>query len=98
MADLPFLLPHDLLRSMHHQVSEMKLDHEACPDMAEVFVRKCQNMGLDPLSAVPLGMHGDGAPFTKKDSLAVSTVWLSLMVGEFHAQGLATDMCAIVAA
>jgi hypothetical protein len=69
MADLPFLLPHELLHSMKDKVSAMKLDHEACPEIAAAFVRKCKMLGLDPMSAVPLGMHGDGVPFTKKDSL-----------------------------
>ena len=68
-VSLPFLLPHEILHSLGSKLDGMILDKAKYPEVFELFSAKCKNLKLDPMSCVPLGFHGDGVPFSKKESL-----------------------------
>jgi len=69
MVSLPFLLPHEVIHSFSSRLETLKLDQAKYPEVAKLFHTKCRKLGLDPVSCLPLGFHGDGVPFSKKDSL-----------------------------
>ena len=66
--DFPFMLPHEVL---HHLLKKNGLAR-LLEFTDEKLVREfCEAMGCDPAFILPLGLHGDGAPFAAKmrDSL-----------------------------
>lgn len=71
IADIPFLLPHHVIHSIGDKWKELKLGPDNCPEIWAEFSKQCSSLGIDPCKAIPLGMHGDGVPFTKKHSLEV---------------------------
>lgn len=73
VVKFPFLLPHEIL---HHMVSKMdfsvfQLSQENFPDQHRELVAHCLKLGLDLGRAIAIGVHGDGVPFQKKDSIEV---------------------------
>lgn len=71
VVKLPFLLPHLVACEIYKDTSHWKVDKEKAPQIWDAFVKTCQTLGLDPDKCMPIGMHGDGVPFTKKQSLEV---------------------------
>jgi hypothetical protein len=47
----------------------MILNEQDHPDIYSSLKEKCKKLGLDAAKVVPLGIHGDGVPFSKKESL-----------------------------
>lgn len=66
---LPFLLPHRQLAAMGAAVDSKLLQTGMSPEMRKVFSAACAKLGLNPSTTISLGLHGDGVPFTKKDSI-----------------------------
>ena len=69
MVSISFLLPHRVLASVGEMCGQLLLNKNRAPKIWSQFVKQCQKLGLDPGTAVPIGLHGDGVPFTKKHSL-----------------------------
>lgn len=68
-VDMPFLLPHRQLAAMGSALDSKLVQTGMAPEMRAVFQAACFKLGLDPAATVSLGLHGDGVPFTKKDSI-----------------------------
>ena len=69
VASMPFILPHRMLSSMGAALNDKYLAKHMAPEYHKVFAAACGKLGLDPATAIPIGLHGDGVPFTKKDSV-----------------------------
>ena len=67
--EIPFLLPHLVLSQWKDKVNTMQLSMEKAPEIWKSFEESCTKLGLNPKAALPLGLHGDGVPFSKKQSL-----------------------------
>ena len=67
--NIPFLLPHEVLHSMRENTKLTSLDVDNCPEMYQQFQERCAKLQMEPSSCIALGLHGDGVPFTKKDSV-----------------------------
>jgi len=67
----PFLLPHEMV----HRIVAVRgssffdISQENFPDLHERKLDLCTKLRLPPQTTVCLGVHGDGVPYTKKDSL-----------------------------
>jgi hypothetical protein len=73
LVSYPFLLPHEML---HHIVSQkgsayFAIDKENFPALHERFSQVCSQLNLQTKATVALGIHGDGVPFSKKDSIEI---------------------------
>jgi hypothetical protein len=71
LVDFPFLLPHEYI---HHIVSNRGLayfieDPELYGNVAARKLDACNKLGLQCDSTIAIGLHGDGVPYTKRDSL-----------------------------
>ena len=70
-AAYPFLLPHEVLA--HLASSPSWATPVATPGETPSlynWVRKmCRPLGLSPSQTIPVGLHGDGVPFSKTDTL-----------------------------
>ena len=71
IVNYPFLLPHEMV---HRVISGKGLAYfeilsEVFPALHALKQKFCNSVGLPFESPVCLGLHGDGVPFTKKDSL-----------------------------
>lgn len=68
----PFLLPHEMV---HRMLSERPdLFHVSAvdyPSVSELLETACARHGLDVRSTAAVGLHGDGVPYTKKDSVEI---------------------------
>lgn len=69
VESVPFLLPHQVLGKVGHKWNLMALSKERAPQIWEQFAAQCIKLGLDVSKTVPLGLHGDGVPYTKHQSL-----------------------------
>lgn len=70
-VNLPFLLPHIVAHDLFAGTASWKMDKDKAPQIWQSFVKTCEELNLDPDKCMPMGMHGDGVPFTKKQSLEV---------------------------
>ena len=72
IAPHPFLLPHEVI---HQLVSEQGLKSfvvKAAQRAARAqLVKQCDKFGFDPDETISIGIHGDGVPYTKKESLEI---------------------------
>jgi len=68
---LPFLLPHLVADQLFAGRSDWRMNPAKAPEIWNSFVQTCQTLNLDPDKCMPIGMHGDGVPFTKKQSLEI---------------------------
>ena len=69
VTNMPFNLPHRMLSCMGSSLNDKYLAERMAPEYRSVFETACGKLGLDPSSTIPIGLHGDGVPFTKKDSV-----------------------------
>lgn len=69
VQDLPFLLPHQVLDTLGDKLDAAKLTADTAPEIWDQYSKICRELQLDPLKCTPLGLHGDGVPFTKNQSL-----------------------------
>ena len=72
-VDFPFLLPHEVLHHLLKTNGHALQSYAADPNspLGGVVRDSCSRTGLDPTTVLPIGLHGDGAPFAAKmrDSL-----------------------------
>lgn len=71
MVELPFLLPHEYIHTIVSG-NGIPMFIESPDTYVELAGRKqslCQQLGLPCDITVPIGLHGDGVPYTKRDSL-----------------------------
>ena len=72
-VDFPFLLPHEVLHHLLKNNPDALRTYAADPNtpLGSVVRDSCSRTGLDPKTTLPIGLHGDGAPFAAKmrDSL-----------------------------
>ena len=68
---IPSLLPHLAAVKLFAGTTQWKTDVVRAPQIWEAFAKTCQSLGLNPQECLPIGLHGDGVPFTKKQSLEV---------------------------
>ena len=66
---MPFNLPHRMLSSIGPALKSKFLAEHMAPEYHKVFSAACGKLGLDPATTLPIGLHGDGVPFSKKDSI-----------------------------
>ena len=68
MVSFPFLLPHEVLRHLLEANGLAKILEFISQELTKSF---CDTTGCDPAVTLPIGLHGDGAPFAAKmrDSL-----------------------------
>ena len=71
IVELAFLLPHEILASMVNHLQDLVLEETKSPELYLRFWAKCNKLGLCPEKTVMMGMHGDGVPYSKKQSLEV---------------------------
>ncbi len=71
MLPCPFLLPHEVLHSLvsTHGIDFTRVRKGAMPELHEHVHRECSKYRLDQARTVAMGIHGDGVPYTKKESL-----------------------------
>jgi len=73
VVSFPFLLPHEVVHHLWKMDPGIVESFRADPRTAlgRVVSESCSKTGLDPLTVLPIGLHGDGAPFAAKmrDSL-----------------------------
>ena len=70
----PFLLPHDMLDKAARDpaaLNKLLINPDDFPEAAARHAALCNSLGLDCQRTVAIGMHGDGVPFTKHDSLEI---------------------------
>ncbi|CAE6969872.1 unnamed protein product [Symbiodinium sp. CCMP2592] len=68
----PFLLPHEVIHHLVHQQGlKSFLVKAAQPAARAQLIKQCDKFGLDPDETISIGMHGDGVPYTKKESLEI---------------------------
>ena len=71
----PFLLPHEYLRSMLDDDPTLFDRSRQFPDglapLARELEANCQKQQIPEGETICLGLHGDGVPYTKKDSMNI---------------------------
>ncbi len=71
--DFPFLLPHEMLVVLANQcpseLATAKGDPDSTPELCAIVRRTEVELGLSVGSLIPLGLHGDGVPYSKRQSL-----------------------------
>ena len=70
-AAYPFLLPHEVLAHLASSPSwatPVATPGET-PSLYNWFRKMCRPLGLSPSQTIPVGLHGDGVPFSKTDTL-----------------------------
>ena len=83
LVPMPFLLPHEMLASMFEKNNLAVEDFANTPstEMQDLKRKVCRELGLDPRTCIPLGLHGDGVPHQKQGSVEVLS-WNFLGVPE----------------
>lgn len=66
---MPFNLPHKVLSAMGPALTGKIIQDGMSPEYRQVFQEACAKLGLNASNTVSLGLHGDGVPFSKKDSI-----------------------------
>ena len=69
IVKMPFNLPHTVLSTMGSALDGKLIQEGMSPQYRQVFQAACTKLGLDASKTVSLGLHGDGVPFSKKDSI-----------------------------
>lgn len=68
----PFLLPHEII---HHLLSKdpdiAHVSSALYPKIAEILEDACTKEGIDNRITAAVGLHGDGVPYTKKESVEI---------------------------
>ena len=72
-ADYPFLLPHEMLSRVvsSGDISKFIVDGSDYPELFLRISAACHQLQLDQNTLIALGLHGDGVPFTKTDSMEI---------------------------
>ena len=86
--DFPFLLPHEVLHHLHNSCKDSLLSYTADPNspLGGVVRDSCSRTGLDPTTVLPVGLHGDGAPFAAKVKIHLNSSFGISAVSQ-HPQG-----------
>ena len=73
MADYPFLLPREMLSRIvsRADLSKFIASNNEFPELFQRISEACAQVHLAQNSLIALGLHGDGAPFTKTDSMEI---------------------------
>ena len=73
LVDYPFLLPHEMLARIvsSTQLSKLIVAKNDFPELFLRLTKACENLGLNQQTLIGIGIHGDGVPFTKTDSMEV---------------------------
>jgi hypothetical protein len=72
LAPHPFLLPHEVVSSFVRSKGLADLLLDATQRAASKLLQEqCLKLGLNSMETVAIGMHGDGVPYTKKESLEI---------------------------
>ena len=72
LTDHPFLLPHEMIhRILSKNPDLFHVSATDFPDISALLDRTCASEGLDATCTAAVGMHGDGVPYTKKDSVEI---------------------------
>ena len=71
LENYPFLLPHEMFIHITSStpLAKLQVQRAEFPELHARIVDACENLGLDPINMIALGMHGDGVPFTKTDTM-----------------------------
>ena len=68
----PFLLPHEMIN--HLLIQDPDICHVSCvqyPKISELWEDACTKAGLNNRFTAAVGLHGDGVPYTKKESVEI---------------------------
>ena len=68
----PFLLPHEMIHHLLRQ--DPDLAHVSAvkyPKISDILEEACTKEGLDNRFTAAVGLHGDGVPYTKKESVEI---------------------------
>lgn len=68
-VDLPFLLPHEMIHHLVNKYGTEKFLLQPTGPWHRLQSAFCTQFAIDESICVAIGMHGDGVPFTKTDSL-----------------------------
>ena len=72
LTDHPFLLPHEMI---HHIISRsrewLRISAAEYPDQSRLLEESCAKYKLRVADCTGIGLHGDGVPYTKKDSVEI---------------------------
>jgi hypothetical protein len=73
MCDYPFLLPHELIEHIVRKggLAQLLVAQEEFPELFRNLGAACRSHALPPGATIAVGIHGDGVPFTKKDSIEI---------------------------
>ncbi|CAE7536543.1 unnamed protein product [Symbiodinium sp. KB8] len=68
----PFLLPHEILAAMVRQKGFGAFAMDAGQEFIyRILAKQCAKLGLQLAETLAVGLHGDGVPYTKKESLEI---------------------------
>jgi hypothetical protein len=85
IVEIPFLLPHEVIHYMVKKQGIAKyILSETGGGTYDDFTRSLfSRAGMDDSETIPIGLHGDGVPYTKSDSIEIiSWNYLSMPKGE----------------
>ena len=68
-VDLPFLLPHEMFPRLVAQTSVSQLKRDCDPALLKMFNDICASMRMPSGETIPIGLHGDGVPHQKHQSI-----------------------------
>ena len=68
----PFLLPHEMI---HHIIAKdrewLRISSAEYPEQYRLLEQSCAKYNLQVADCTGIGLHGDGVPYTKKDSVEI---------------------------
>ena len=69
----PFLLPHELLHSIVQKevLNVFQLTDPGHSQIRKLLQKECQHLSIPESNTLAIGLHGDGVPYTKKDSIEI---------------------------
>ena len=69
----PFLLPHELLHSIVQKegLNVFQLTDPGHSQIRLLLQKECQHLSIPESNTLALGLHGDGVPYAKKDSIEI---------------------------
>ncbi len=68
----PFLLPHEYIHHLLRQDPDLAhVSSVLYPKISEILEDACTREGIDNRFTAAVGLHGDGVPYTKKESVEI---------------------------
>ena len=68
----PFLLPHELIHNLLSKDPDLAhVSSVLYPKIADILEDACTKEGIDNRITAAVGLHGDGVPYTKKESVEI---------------------------